>query len=114
LQIQVLDDSTDESQAIAKAAVADWAAKGYDIVYLHRTNREGYKAGALEEGLKSATGDYVAIFDADFVPPVDILHNVVHYFTDERSAWCRSAGTTLTATRRCLPRRRRSSSTGTS
>ena len=84
LQIQVLDDSTDESQDIAKAAVAEWAAKGFDIVYLHRTNREGYKAGALEGGLKTATGEYVAIFDADFVPPIDILHNVVHYFTDDK------------------------------
>ncbi len=83
-EIQVLDDSTDESQEIAKRACDDWAAKGYRIKYLHRTNREGYKAGALEEGLKTATGQFVAIFDADFVPPIDILHNVVHYFTDDK------------------------------
>lgn len=84
LEIQVLDDSTDHSADIAKAAVNEWAAKGYPIVYIHRTNREGYKAGALAEGLKIASGEYIAIFDADFIPPKDILHNVVHYFTDDK------------------------------
>lgn len=83
-EIQVLDDSTDESAGMAEAAVKVWADKGYDIRYLHRTNREGYKAGALEEGLKTAKGQFVAIFDADFVPPIDILHNVVDYFTDDK------------------------------
>ncbi len=84
LQIQVLDDSTDHSADIAKASVDAWAAKGYPIEYIHRTNREGYKAGALEAGLKSASGEFIAIFDADFVPPRDILHNVVDYFTDDK------------------------------
>src|SRR3954452_14512697 len=84
LEIQVLDDSTDHSADIAKAAVAAWAAKGYPIKYLHRTNRVGYKAGALAEGMKEATGDYIAILDADFVPPKDFLQNVVHYFTDDK------------------------------
>ena len=84
LQIQVLDDSTDHSAEIARKAVDAWAAKGYPIEYIHRTNREGYKAGALEAGLKTATGEFIAIFDADFVPPRDILHNVVDYFTDEK------------------------------
>src|SRR5688500_7112548 len=84
LQIQVLDDSTDHSADIAKNAVDAWAAKGYPIEYIHRTNREGYKAGALEAGLKTATGEIIAIFDADFVPPRDILHNVVDYFTDDK------------------------------
>jgi glycosyltransferase involved in cell wall biosynthesis len=83
-EIQVLDDSTDHSAEIAKAAVEKWAAKGLPIHYLHRNNREGYKAGALQEGLKTATGEFIAIFDADFVPPVDILYNVVDYFTDDK------------------------------
>jgi cellulose synthase/poly-beta-1,6-N-acetylglucosamine synthase-like glycosyltransferase len=84
LEIQVLDDSTDHSADIARAAVDEWAAKGYPIKYLHRTNRVGYKAGALAEGMKEATGDYIAILDADFVPPKDFLQNVVHYFTDDK------------------------------
>ncbi len=84
LEIQVLDDSTDESADIARAAVDEWAAKGYPIKYLHRENRVGYKAGALEEGLKQASGEYIAIFDADFIPPRDILYNVMDYFTDDQ------------------------------
>src|SRR5215218_7863546 len=84
LEIQVLDDSTDHSAEIARKAVDEWAAKGYPIKYIHRTNRVGYKAGALAEGLKQSSGEFVAIFDADFVPPRDILHNVVDYFTDDK------------------------------
>jgi cellulose synthase/poly-beta-1,6-N-acetylglucosamine synthase-like glycosyltransferase len=84
LEIQVLDDSTDQSADIARAACEHWAAKGIPIQYIHRTNREGYKAGALANGLKTARGEFIAIFDADFVPPVDILRNVVHYFSDEK------------------------------
>src|SRR5687767_4120332 len=84
LEIQVLDDSTDHSADIAKAAVDEWAAKGYPIKYIHRADRVGYKAGALAEGLKVASGDFIAIFDADFIPPKDILQNVVHYFTDDK------------------------------
>ena len=83
LEIQVLDDSTDYSAEIAEKACKEWAAKGYPIKYIHRDNREGYKAGALAEGLKQASGKFIAIFDADFVPPRDILRNVVHYFTDK-------------------------------
>jgi cellulose synthase/poly-beta-1,6-N-acetylglucosamine synthase-like glycosyltransferase len=60
------------------------AAKGYPIRYIHRDNREGYKAGALAAGLKEASGEFIAIFDADFLPPKDILHNVIHYFTEEK------------------------------
>jgi cellulose synthase/poly-beta-1,6-N-acetylglucosamine synthase-like glycosyltransferase len=84
LEIQVLDDSTDHSAEIAQAAVNDWAVKGYPIKYIHRANRVGYKAGALAEGMKQATGDFIAIFDADFIPPKDILQNVVHYFSDDK------------------------------
>jgi cellulose synthase/poly-beta-1,6-N-acetylglucosamine synthase-like glycosyltransferase len=84
IEIQVLDDSTDHSADIAKAACEEWAAKGYPIRYIHRSNRIGYKAGALEAGLAQASGEFIAIFDADFVPPRDILHNVVDYFTDDK------------------------------
>src|SRR5688572_14107720 len=84
LQIQVLDDSTDHSADIAKAAVDEMAAKGFPITYVHRDNREGYKAGALAAGLKQTQGEFIAIFDADFVPPKDILHNVVNYFTEDK------------------------------
>src|SRR5208283_2642492 len=68
LDIQLLDDSTDEIAEVARLLVERYAAAGYPVVYIHRDNREGFKAGALEAGLKSATGEFVAIFDADFVP----------------------------------------------
>ncbi|MEM1012917.1 MAG: glycosyltransferase [Planctomycetota bacterium] len=84
LDIQVLDDSTDHSADIAKAAVERWREKGVDISYHHRTVRTGYKAGALAEGAKSAKGIYIAIFDADFVPPADLLYNVVPHFKDDK------------------------------
>jgi cellulose synthase/poly-beta-1,6-N-acetylglucosamine synthase-like glycosyltransferase len=84
LEIQVLDDSTDHSAEIARKTCEEMAAKGYPVRFLHRENRAGYKAGALAEGLKTATGEFIAIFDADFVPPRDILHNVLDYFTDEK------------------------------
>src|SRR4051794_8836760 len=84
LQIQVLDDSTDSSAELARKACDEWVAKGYDVQFIHRTNRVGYKAGALAEGMAQATGEYIAIFDADFVPPSDILRNVVDCFVDEK------------------------------
>ena len=83
-EVQVLDDSTDETQQICRAKVAELAATGLDIKYLHRIDRTGFKAGALEEGLKTATGELVMVFDADFLPAADILERTVHYFTDER------------------------------
>ncbi len=84
LDIQVLDDSTDHSADIARKACAEWAAKGYPVQYIHRDNRQGYKAGALAAGLKEAKGELIAIFDADFVPPRDMLQNVVHYFFEAK------------------------------
>jgi len=86
LEIQVLDDSTDETREIAELAVRRHAAQGVDIKYLHREDRTGFKAGALEEGLKVASGRFVAIFDADFVPRPDFLMRTVHYFTDPKVA----------------------------
>src|SRR5688500_279197 len=71
LEVQVLDDSTDETQEIAELAVRRHAARGFNIRYLHRVDRRGYKAGALEAGLKESTGRFVAIFDADFIPARD-------------------------------------------
>jgi cellulose synthase/poly-beta-1,6-N-acetylglucosamine synthase-like glycosyltransferase len=84
LQIQVLDDSTDETRAVAERLVAQYRAQGLSIEYLHRPNREGFKAGALQAGLKTATGELTAIFDADFIPPSDFLQRTVHYFTDPK------------------------------
>jgi len=84
LDIQVLDDSTDETVAVARGLVNHYAAKGFPVSYHHRSNREGFKAGALTEGLKTAQGEFVAIFDADFVPPEDFLQRVIHHFTDPK------------------------------
>jgi cellulose synthase/poly-beta-1,6-N-acetylglucosamine synthase-like glycosyltransferase len=84
LEIQVLDDSTDHSADIARRTCEEFAEKGFPIIYRHRDNREGYKAGALAEGLKTASGQFIAIFDADFVPPRDILYNVINYFTEDK------------------------------
>ena len=86
LEIQVLDDSTDETQQIAELAVRRHALQGIDIKYIHRDDRIGYKAGALDEGLRVASGEFVAIFDADFIPKSDFLMRSVHYFTDPRVA----------------------------
>jgi cellulose synthase/poly-beta-1,6-N-acetylglucosamine synthase-like glycosyltransferase len=82
LEIQVLDDSTDETQEITELAVRRHRAHGINISYIHRANRTGYKAGALEEGLRVAAGEFVAIFDADFIPRPDFLMRTVPYFSD--------------------------------
>ena len=86
LDIQVLDDSTDETQEVARNCVERYQQLGLPIAYIHRDNREGFKAGALQEGLKSARGEFVAIFDADFIPPADFLRNTVPYFADSKMA----------------------------
>ena len=82
LQIQVLDDSTDDTQRIARHAVARVAAQGVDIQYWHRSHRTGFKAGALAAGLRHARGELIAIFDADFVPPADFLSRMLPPFRD--------------------------------
>jgi cellulose synthase/poly-beta-1,6-N-acetylglucosamine synthase-like glycosyltransferase len=84
LEIQVLDDSTDSTVEIARACVEQHKALGFQIDHIHRTNREGFKAGALENGLKLAKGEFIAIFDADFIPAENFLEDVVHYFTDDQ------------------------------
>src|SRR5690606_37425572 len=83
-EIQVLDDSTDETRSIAKAKVEELCERGLDAVYIHRTDRTGYKAGALENGLMQSEGDYLLVFDADFVPTPSILMALVHHFTDPK------------------------------
>ena len=82
LEIQVLDDSTDETCGIAERAVRRFAEQGIDIKYLHRLDRTGYKAGALEAGLKVARGEFVGIFDADFLPGSDFLIRLMPHFSD--------------------------------
>jgi cellulose synthase/poly-beta-1,6-N-acetylglucosamine synthase-like glycosyltransferase len=84
LEIQILDDSTDETHPFTAALVAQYKETGLPIEYIHRCNRHGYKAGALQNGLKTATGEIVVIFDADFIPPVDFLERVVHQFADPK------------------------------
>jgi cellulose synthase/poly-beta-1,6-N-acetylglucosamine synthase-like glycosyltransferase len=84
LEIQVLDDSTDDTVQIASAAVNRYFEQGFDIVYHHRGDRQGFKAGALEAGLKKSSGELVLIFDADFVPRPDCIRRMIDYFTDER------------------------------
>jgi cellulose synthase/poly-beta-1,6-N-acetylglucosamine synthase-like glycosyltransferase len=86
LEIQLLDDSTDETANVARGLVEHYAAQGFQLTYHHRADRSGFKAGALHEGLKSATGEFVAIFDADFVPPADFLQRTIHHFTEANVA----------------------------
>ncbi|MBM3277414.1 MAG: glycosyltransferase family 2 protein [Candidatus Handelsmanbacteria bacterium] len=82
LQVQVLDDSQDETCHRAVAAVARWSAQGVDIARLHRTDRTGFKAGALQAGMAGAKGEFILIFDADFLPPPQILQQAIHHFID--------------------------------
>lgn len=82
LEIQVLDDSTDESLASTAAQIKELHETGLDIKHVLRDNRVDFKAGALREGLKTAKGDFIAIFDADFLPKKDWLYNTVPYFKD--------------------------------
>jgi hypothetical protein len=84
LSIQVLDDSTDETVSLARARVAYHQARGVNIYYLRRKERTGFKAGALAYGLTVAPGEFIAIFDADFVPPSDFLRRVMPHFADSR------------------------------
>ncbi len=84
LDIQVLDDSTDETPAIVAERVATWSSRGVNIAQIRRSAREGYKAGALAEGMRRSDAELFAIFDADFVPPPDTLARMVPYFADSR------------------------------
>jgi cellulose synthase/poly-beta-1,6-N-acetylglucosamine synthase-like glycosyltransferase len=83
LEIQVLDDSTDDTVMLTKDKVDYYATQGFDIRLIHRTSRSGFKAGALQAGLLEAKGDLLAIFDADFLPRADFLKNTVLHFEDD-------------------------------
>jgi cellulose synthase/poly-beta-1,6-N-acetylglucosamine synthase-like glycosyltransferase len=95
LEVQVLDDSTDETKEVARNCAERYRALGLDVRYLHRANREGYKAGALAEGLKSVGGEFVAIFDADFQPGPDFLRRTLPYFRDPKLAMVQTRWTYL-------------------
>jgi len=84
LQIQVLDDSTDETREIAASCVRRLGERGFDVDLIHRSDRTGFKAGALEVGLRTARGDFVCILDADFVPQPQLLKSTVHFFTNPK------------------------------
>ncbi|MGD1906972.1 MAG: cellulose synthase family protein [Leptolyngbyaceae cyanobacterium] len=84
LDIQVLDDSLDETQRICQAKVLELQKKHPNLHYIHRQNRWGFKAGALDHGLRFAKGELITIFDADFIPKPDTLRNMVHHFSDPR------------------------------
>ena len=84
LEIQLLDDSTDETRIVASRLVSEYARAGFLVSYHHRNHRVGFKAGALAEGLAKAGGEFIAIFDADFVPHPDVLRRMLPYFTDSQ------------------------------
>jgi len=84
LEIQVLDDSTDETQDVLKRIVEEKKKEGFNITYYHRDNRIGFKAGALREGLEKTDAEFIAIFDADFIPNPEFLNKTIHYFTDPK------------------------------
>ncbi|MBP7644824.1 MAG: glycosyltransferase, partial [Saprospiraceae bacterium] len=82
LEIQILDDSTDETLELSQAKTAFYQNQGYDIKVIRRSDRSGFKAGALKEAMKTATGEFVAIFDADFIPNPDFLKRTIPIFED--------------------------------
>jgi cellulose synthase/poly-beta-1,6-N-acetylglucosamine synthase-like glycosyltransferase len=84
LQVQIIDDSTDETTAVVEEETAALREKGVTVEHITREERTGYKAGAVETGLETATGEFVALFDADFVPPEDFLEETMPHFTDSR------------------------------
>ena len=84
MEIQILDDSTDETTAIVAKIVEQKKHQGFDISHIRRGTREGYKAGALKEGMKIAKGEYIAIFDADFIPNKEFLKKTLSFFNDDK------------------------------
>ena len=105
LRIQVLDDSTDECAALARARVALHRARGKPVTYQHRAQRAGFKAGALAEGLRAAPGEFIAIFDADFVPAPDFLRRLIpHFLADPKLGMVQARWEHLNAERNLLTR----------
>ena len=84
LEIQILDDSTDETTQIIDDHIKQYREQGFDIAHIHRTNREGFKAGALKVGLETAKGEFVAVFDADFIPRKKFLKRAIPYFSKDK------------------------------
>src|SRR5213593_2904500 len=84
LQIQVLDDSTDETREITASCADELRGRGFNVQRIHRVDRTGFKAGALAVGLEAAEGEFVCILDADFVPEPDLLKRTIHFFTDPK------------------------------
>jgi len=84
IEIQILDDSTDDTVDIAQTVAKQMKDQGFDIQYIHRNNRTGFKAGALKEGLKTAKGELVGIFDADFIPTPNFVKETIPYFADPK------------------------------
>jgi cellulose synthase/poly-beta-1,6-N-acetylglucosamine synthase-like glycosyltransferase len=93
LEVQILDDSTDETSDLIQKAILQYP--DFNFKYLQRVDRKGFKAGALEDGLRKASGEFVAIFDADFVPDPEFLMKILHYFTDEQVGMVQSRWTHL-------------------
>lgn len=83
-QIQVLDDSTDETKDVIAKKVSEVSATGVNIQHIHRTDRTGYKAGALDDAMDEVEGEFIGIFDADFIPEPDFLQKTMPYFRDEK------------------------------
>jgi cellulose synthase/poly-beta-1,6-N-acetylglucosamine synthase-like glycosyltransferase len=104
LSIQLLDDSTDETSAIVAERVAAWRARGVDITHIRRASRDGYKAGALAHGMQLSDAQLFAVFDADFVPPPQILREIVPYFFDARVGMVQARWGHLNRTRSMLTR----------
>lgn len=84
MQVQVLDDSDDDTVDLIRSIVDEYRFKGFDIVHVRRADRSGYKAGALKAGMKGAKGEFIAIFDADFIPPSSFLKHLLRYFSDPK------------------------------
>ncbi len=84
LEIQVLDDSTDETRDVVAKKVVGLQQRNINIQHIRRPTREGYKAGALKHGLSLAAGEMIAIFDADFLPSKDFLHKTIPFFSDQQ------------------------------
>src|SRR4030043_1459883 len=104
LDIQVLDDSTDETREILRKKIEMLRGEGIDIHHIYRKDRKGFKAGALENGLKTAKGDFVMIFDADFVPKPSTLKDMIHFFTDHKVGMVQARWTHLNLDQSALTR----------
>ncbi len=84
LQIQVLDDSTDDTREVTASCAEELRRRGFDVQLIHRVDRTGFKAGALAGGLETASGEFVCILDADFVAPPELLQQTIQFFTDPK------------------------------